>query len=148
MTRDQIGSDSPPAGMGDDRHTDLVLGAATDWTMPPQRLDHTTWRDRVVVSGPRRARGRVRRLAIPLAGRVAGAVALAFTAVWLDGSRRSAVTGASPSPTGTSAATSRPTASDGKAILNGALPDPASVLVAAGEDYPAADPPAGPPRPD
>src|SRR3954447_10667627 len=148
MTRDQIGSDSPPAGMDDDRLADLVRAAATDWTMPPQRLDHTTWRDRVVVSGPRRARGRVPRLAIPLAGAVAVTVALAFTAVWLDGSRRSAVTGASPSPTGTSAATSRPTASDGKAIVNGALPDPASVLVAAGEDYRVADLSAGRLGPD
>lgn len=148
MTRDQIGSDSPPAGMDDDRLADLVRAAATDWTMPPQRLDHTTWRDRVVVSRPRRARGRVPRLAIPLAGAVAVTVALAFTAVWLDGSRRSAVTGASPSPTGTSAATSRPTASDGKAIVNGALPDPASVLVAAGEDYRVADLSAGRLGPD
>src|SRR3954471_13416582 len=148
MTRDQIGSDSPPAGMDDDRLADLVRAAATDWTMPPQRLDHTTWRDRVVVSGPRRARGRVPLLAIPLAGAVAVTVALAFTAVWLDGSRRSAVTGASPSPTGTSAATSRPTASDGKAIVNGALPDPASVLVAAGEDYRVADLSAGRLGPD
>src|SRR3954452_19125647 len=148
MTRDQIGSDSPPAGMDDDGLADLVRAAATDWTMPPQRLDHTTWRDRVVVSGPRRARGRVPRLAIALAGAVAVTVALAFTAVWLDGSRRSAVTGASPSPTGTSAATSRPTASDGKAIVNGALPDPASVLVAAGEDYRVAELSAGRLGPD
>src|SRR3954468_18704050 len=148
MTRDQIGSDSPPAAMNDDRLADLVRAAATDWTMPPQRLDHTTWRDRVVVSRPRRARGRVPRLAIPLAGAVAVTVALAFTAVWLDGSRRSAVTGASPSPTGASAATSRPTASDGKAIVNGALPDPASVLVAAGENYRVADLSAGRLGPD
>src|SRR3954447_21231438 len=147
MTRDQIGSDRPSDGMGDDRLAELVRGTAADWTMPPQRLDRTTWRDLVTLP---RARGgrRLPRLAIPLVGAVAVTIALAFTAVWLDGTRPSAIIGASPSPTGTPAGTARPTATDPKVIVNGGLPDPASVLVAAGEDYRVAELSAGTLGPD
>ena len=51
MTRDQIGSDQPPATTDDDRLAGLVRATAADWTLPPQRLDQTTWRDRVADDG-------------------------------------------------------------------------------------------------
>src|SRR4051812_33907765 len=147
MTRDQTRSDRPSDRMDDEQLAELVRGTAADWTMPPQRLDRTTWRDLVTLP---RARGgrRLPRLAIPLVAAVAVTVALAFTAVWLDGTRPSAIIGSSPSPTGTPAGTARPTATDPKVIVNGGLPDPASVLVAAGEDYRVAELSAGRLGPD
>src|SRR3954447_10734588 len=139
MTRDQIRSDRPPAAMDDDALAELVRATAADWTLPPQRLDRPTWHDLVAVPRSGRARGRLPRIAIPLVGAVAVTVALAFSAVWLDGTRPSAIVGASPSPTRPSTATARPAALDPKVIVNGAMPDPANVLVAAAEDYRVAD---------
>lgn len=134
MTRDETGSDQARPRSDDDRLAELVRVTAGDWTMPPQRLDRATWRDRVAGSGARRQRRRLPRLAIPLVAAVAVAIALAFTAVWLDGTRPSAITGSSPGPTG-GTGTAQPTASDPKVVVNGALPEPANVLVAAGADY-------------
>ena len=139
MTRDQIGSDQPPASPDDDRLAGLVRAAAADWTLPPQRLDQSTWRDRVAAPGSRRAGGRRFRIAAPALAAVAITVAVAFAAVWLDGPRPAAITGASPSPTGAARPSDHPTASPPKVIVNGAMPDPASVLVRAGEDYRIAD---------
>src|SRR3954470_22889588 len=107
MTRDQIGSDRPPAAMDDDRLAELVRATAADWTLPPQRLDRPTWHDLVAVPRGGRARGRLPRIAIPLVGAVGVTVAVAFRPVWLDGTRPSAIIGASPSPTRPSTATAR-----------------------------------------
>src|SRR6478735_7921482 len=139
MTRDQTGSNQPPATTDDDRLAGLVRAVATDWTLPPQRLDQATWRDRVAPTAPPRWRGRRPRLAAPALAAVAITIAVAFAAVWLDGPRPAAISGASPSPTGTSSPSEQPTASPPKVIVNGALPDPASVLVRAGNDYRVAD---------
>ncbi len=139
MTRDQIGSDQPPATADDDRLAGLVRAAAADWTLPPQRLDQPTWRDRIATTAPRRQGGRRPRFATPVLGAVAITIAVAFAAVWLDGSRPAAITGASPSPTGASSPSDQPTASPPNVIVNGPLPDPASVLVLAGNDYRVAD---------
>src|SRR3954462_13016865 len=93
MTRDGFGSDRQPAAMDDDRLPGLVRATAADWALPPQRLDRTTWHDLVAVPRAGRARGRLPRIAIPLVGAVAVTVALAFSAVWLDGTRPSAIGG-------------------------------------------------------
>jgi len=135
MTRDQTGSNQPPATTDDERLAGLVRAVATDWTLPPQRLDQATWRDRVAPAAPRRWRSRRPRLAAPALGAVVITVAVAFAAVWLDGPRPAAISGASPSPTGSSSPSDRPTAAPPKVIVNGPLPDPASVLVRAGNDY-------------
>src|SRR4249920_2696264 len=121
MTRDQNGSDQPPSTTDDDRLAGLVRAAAADWTLPPQRLDQTTWRDRVTATAPRRRGGRRPRLAAPFLAAVA--ITVAFGAVWLEGPRPAAITGASPSPKGASSPTVQPTASPPKVIVNGALPD-------------------------
>jgi len=42
MTRDQAGSNQPPATTDDERLAGLVRAVATDWTLPPQRLDQAT----------------------------------------------------------------------------------------------------------
>src|SRR4249919_1138932 len=135
MTRDQNGSDQPPSTTDDERLSGLVRAAAADWTLPPQRLDQTTWRDRVAPTATRRHGSRRPRLAAPALAAGAITIAVAFAAVWLDGPRPAAITGASPSPKGASSPSDQPTASPPKVVVNGLPPDPASVLVRAGADY-------------
>lgn len=124
----------------DDRLAALVRATAEDWTLPPQRLDAQTWRNRVATTGAGR-RGWLARFGVPVSAAVVITLVAAFGAVWLSAPRPGPIAGASPSPSGTSATpTSGPTASSApKVVVNGALPDPATVLVRAGEGYRLAD---------
>jgi len=140
MTRDPIGSNLTPDDAGDERLAGLVRATAEEWTLPPQRLDQATWRDRVGASGAPRRRGWLPRLAGPLSAAVVVTVVVAFAAVWLNAPRSGPIAGASASPSAASSPSPKPTRSTvPNAIVTGALPDPASVLVSAGEDYRIAD---------
>lgn len=81
----------------------LVRDVASGWTMPPQRIDARTWRDRVHEreTAPAGRRWR-RRLAAPAGLAVAATVLLAIGATWLNDSSRVPTTGsdASRAPTG------------------------------------------------
>jgi hypothetical protein len=148
MTRD---TDRPTSGASDDEPiARLVRVVADDWRMPPQRLDQPTWRDRVGEPRERRSRGWLPRLAGPAFAAVLATVLVAFVAVWLTAPRptpgsvvsspsapRSAPSrSADPSaPT-----TAQPTGPVLRAlVLNGALPEPARVMVKAGDTYRVAD---------
>jgi hypothetical protein len=138
MTRDPDRHNSAPAVPDDERLAQLVRTTTEGWTMPPQRLDQPTWRDRVDSPvGGRHRRSWLSRLAAPLTTAVVGTVVVAFVAVWLTTPRTGPIAGASPSAgAGTPGASAAP--SDGllpSLLVNGALPDPSSVLVEAGPAY-------------
>jgi hypothetical protein len=154
MTRDGDRPANGPAGsatLDDEPIARLVRAVADDWRMPPQRLDQPTWRDRVGERSGRRSRGWFARLAGPAGAAVVATVVVAFVAVWLTSPRSTPGIVASPPspsvtavPSGSAAptvrATQRPSASGLPALLlNGALPEPARVMVNAGDTYRVAD---------
>jgi hypothetical protein len=137
----------------------LVHDVADDWRLPPQRLNAPTWRDRV---DPGRRRGGL--LGHGWLARLSGAGALAIgltvglslVAVWITmPNGRPGLAGTSPTASGSQAATgsqaapSRAATPEGtapsapsplpKLTLNGALPDPTSVLVRSGPGFAIAD---------
>jgi len=119
MTND-LGTREPRGGgpdtPGDPEVGDLVRGVVAGWTMPPGRLEATTWRERI---GPRGLTARqrsgwagrwLRRLGIAASAAVLAALGLALIAVWL-GSIRPASVGIVPShpPTATPGGSASPT---------------------------------------
>jgi hypothetical protein len=127
----------------------LVRDVVDDWSLPPQRLDALTWRDRVGRrqragngrSGSRWTRG-LRGLA---AVAVVATVSLVFGAVWLTAPRgdNGAVT-SSPSPGASStpapSGSAPPTASPmPKLLRNGDLPTPSRIMTLTGRGYRIAD---------
>jgi len=134
-------------GPDDEQLGALVRTVAEDWRLPPQRLDQPTWRDRVAVR-PGRRRGWFTRLARPAVAAVVGTLVVAFVAVWLTAPRTDrAIVGASPSTSAappsahaTAPAASPRTATPLPALVHeGAIPDPAKVLVQANNDFQVAD---------
>jgi hypothetical protein len=147
MTRDADQPTRTPAPPDDEALAALVRAVADDWHLPPQRLDQPTWRDRVGDRGARRPRGWFARLAGPAVTAIVATVVVAFVAVWLTAPRTTpgiagtsptarATTGASP----TASSSPRPTPT-GLPVLqvNGAVPDPARVLVHTDRSYRVAD---------
>jgi hypothetical protein len=142
MTRD---TDRPTgtAATDDEPIAALVRAVADDWRMPPQRLDQPTWRDRIGERRGRRPRSWFARLAGPAAAAIVATVVVAFVAVWLTAPRTTpGIAGGSPTPKATSGASPsassspRPTSSGLPVLeLNGALPDPARVMVHIGTSY-------------
>ena len=119
----------------DDALATLVRATAEGWTMPPQRLDAATWRDRVAAT-PRRRRGWLPRLVAPVSAAVAITAVVAFAAVWLSTPRSGSIAGASPRASAAATTPTRPSASiPPKVVVNGPLPDPATVLVQGGGTY-------------
>ena len=144
MTRETDHPASSPAAPDDDTLATLVRAVVDDWRLPPQRLDQPTWRDRVGDRHGRRQRGWIARLAGPAAAAIVGTVVVAFVAVWLTAPRTSpGIVAASPGATGSApnrTSSPRPTASGLPGVLlYGALPDPARVMVLAGDTYRVAD---------
>ena len=147
MTRDTDQPTHSPAPPDDEPLGVLVRAVADDWRMPPQRLDQPTWRDRVGERRGRRARGWFARLAGPAGAAVMATVVVAFVAVWLTAPRTTpGIAAASPTARATSGASPsassspRPTPSGLPVLeLNGALPDPAHVMVRSGMAYYVAD---------
>ena len=135
----------------------LVHDVADGWSMPPQRLDALTWRDRV--GRGRRSSGGggsgirwTRRLFGAATLAVVATVSLSFAAVWLTGPRSdqgasgpsasaSAAPGAPSASPGTSPTVSVPPAGTPLPQLarNGPLPDPSSVMVRTGGGFRVAD---------
>jgi len=141
MTRETDRPAGSPPTVDDDQLAALVRTTVDDWRLPPQRLDQPTWRDRVGGGGTGRRRGWFARLAGPAGAAVLATVIVAFVAVWLTAPRSSSPIGkASPTASGTDSPSQpsslRPTASGLPVLqLNGALPDPAHVLVNTGASY-------------
>jgi hypothetical protein len=136
MTRDPDRSNPTPAP-DDERLAQLVRSAAEAWAMPPQRLDQPTWRDRVGVRAGRQRRSLLGRAAAPLTAAIAVTIVAAFAAVWLSTPRNGPIAGASPSVRPSAPGTT-PEPSTGllpSLLVNGALPDPSSVLIEAGPAY-------------
>ncbi len=147
MTRETDRPTSTPAGPEDETLATLVRAVVDDWHLPPQRLDQPTWRDRIGDRRRGRRRGWFARLAGPAAAAIVGTVVVAFVAVWLTAPRPApGIAGASPTARGTTGASPtassspRPTSSGLPVLqLNGALPDPARVMVHTGSSYRIAD---------
>ncbi len=150
MTRDTDRPANGPTGpsIGDDEPiARLVRTVADDWRMPPQRLEQPTWRDQVGERRGRRSRGWFARLAGPAGAAIVATVLVAFAAIWLTAPRPTPGNiVSSPSPFGTAPTSSAapsalvPSASGLPVLLlNGALPEPARVMVSAGDTYRAAD---------
>jgi hypothetical protein len=127
----------------------LVRDVADDWTLPPQRLDALTWRERVD-RGHRMGRGGglrwSPRLRIATAAVVTIAmVSLSVAAVWQmasRGDRETAASSPSPggSPTPTPSADATPEASPMPELLrNGDLPTPSRIMTLSGRGYRIAD---------
>ena len=123
----------------------LVRDVAGEWSLPPQRLDVLTWRERVG-RGHRSSNGGpglrwTRRLFGAAAVAVVAAISLLFAAVWLPAQRGDRATvGSSPSPGGSS--TPGPTGSAApaasplpKLVRNGDLPTPSRIMVQTGQGY-------------
>lgn len=139
MTPDPDLTKRPATEPDDDALAALVRATAADWTLPPQRLDAATWRERVATNRAGR-RGWLPRLAAPLSTAIVITVVAAFAAVWLSSPRSGPIAGASPNPTGAPTTSAGPSASTPpKVVLNGPLPDPATVLVQGGGAYRLAD---------
>jgi hypothetical protein len=122
-----------------------IRNVVDDWSLPPQRLDAQTWRDRV----DRRRRagdgglgGRGRRLILGAAAvLIVATVSLSFAAGWLKVPRTdqgsvlpSPSAGASsiPAPSGSALPIASPMP---KLSLNGDLPTPSRVMVRTGQGY-------------
>jgi len=130
---------------------DAALAAAVretvaDWSMPPQRLDARTWRERVGAGsgGSRGGRGLTwsRRLAGAATLAIVATVSLSYLAVWLTApGRGQTATTPSTAPVASEAGSSaRPSASGPaaspstpgglpKLVINGDLPTPSKLLV-------------------
>jgi hypothetical protein len=132
MTRD---SRQPLGGQtfDDEDIGQLVRDVAAGWTMPSQRLDAPSWRDRVRSPGARRiasVRGWFGRLGQAAAAAVALTVIGALVAVVITrppvnpGKSPAASPGSSPRPSTGAQASPLP-----KLIVPGALPNPAVVIV-------------------
>ena len=131
----------------------LVRDVADEWSLPPQRLDALTWRDRVSrsrrlgggggASGWRWPRGLRGATAVAVA--VVTTVSLSLAAVWLTAQRGDQGTlGSSPSPVGSSSPVPSgdavPAASPmPKLFRNGDLPTPSRLMVRTGQGYHFAD---------
>jgi hypothetical protein len=127
----------------------LVRDVADDWTLPPQRLDALTWRDRVD-RGHRGGRGGGLRWSPRLRIATAAAVTIAMVslsaaAVWQLASRSDRETAASsPSPAGSptpapSAGATAEASPMPKLLRNGDLPTPSRLMTLAGQGYRIAD---------
>jgi hypothetical protein len=152
MTRDpsRPSPDQEPAI--DDAELGALVRAATDeWRMPPQRLDQTTWRDRVGAGRGGGGRGPVVRVAIPFLTAVAATVVVAFVAVWLT-TPRSNVGKVPPSaPAATSPSSGRPSTAPSRSaavptgsplptlFMPGTPPTPSKLLVVGGPAAAVAD---------
>ena len=122
----------------------LVRDVAAGWSLPPQRLDTLTWRDRVG-RGYRSGRGGsarwTRRLFGGAAVAVVAAISLLFAAVWLPSQRADRGTiGSSPSPRESSSpmpsGNAAPAASPlPQLVRNGDLPTPSRIMVQTGQGY-------------
>lgn len=130
----------------------LVRAVADEWTLPPQRLDQPTWRDRVGPSTRAHRRGPIARISVPFTTAIAATIIVAFVAVWLTAPSNqgigkagpsTAATGSAPAPAsastraGSPAPTGAPSQEPGlpQLVLNGSPPSPARVLVNAGAAY-------------
>jgi len=137
-------SQAPRAPIDDTVIAGLVRDLADEWRMPPQRLDESTWRDRVGRGSRGRAGGpggRIpwpRRLLGATAVAVIATVSLSFVAVWLTAPRGNqgtigASASASPShaaPSAGPAASPLPASSPlPKLVQNGPMPAPSTVLI-------------------
>ena len=131
-----------PTGPDDEQLSALVRATADDWRLPPQRLDQPSWRDRVGGRSTRRRRGWLARLVTPATTAIVGTVIAAFVAVWLT-APRTAIVGKPPPASGappSATSPTRPTASTLPALFrDGALPDPAQLVVRSGGAYQIAD---------
>jgi hypothetical protein len=130
----------------DDAALAVLVREVTDgWSLPPQRLDILTWRERVgrghgSGNGESRARW-TRRLFGAAAVAVVAAISLLFAVVWLPAQRADRGTvGSSPSP----GASSNPVPSGSAApaasplpqlVRNGAMPNPSRIVVQTGQGY-------------
>ena len=126
----------------------LVRGVADEWSLPPQRLDALTWRDRVspgyrAANGSTGGRGTLRLLGAAAVAVVA-TVSLSFAAVWLGQRGETGTRGATPSARASSSpapsANAAPVASPlPKLFRVGDLPDPSRLLVQTSRGYHIAD---------
>lgn len=129
MTRDP----RRPIDIDDDTIAQLVRDVAAGWTLPPQRLDAPSWRDRVRSRRTRRieaARGWFGRVGQAATAAVALTVVGALVAVLLTrppiNSGASQVPSVGSSPRATTGAQASPLP---KLIVPGAVPNPAVVIV-------------------
>jgi hypothetical protein len=123
----------------------LVRDVAGEWSMPPQRLDVHTWRERVGHGHGSANSGSgarwTRRLFGAAAVAVVAAISLLFAVVWLPAQRGDRGTvGSSPSPAGSSnpvpSGSAAPAASPmPKLVRNGDLPTPSRVMVQTGQGF-------------
>lgn len=128
----------------------LVRDIADEWSLPPQRLDALTWRDRVSpgrgaggASGWRLPRGLRGATAVAVA--VVTTISLSLAALWLTaqrsehgtlGSSPSPGTSSSPVPAASAVAAASPMP---KLFRNGDLPTPSRLLVQTSRGYHIAD---------
>jgi hypothetical protein len=123
----------PEAPIPDEALAARVRAAVDGWTMPPQRLDQSTWRDRV--GG--RPSGRGRGWGVRLGGAGVAAVVVTMTAalaaVWLTtrpsppgvaGAPSGSPGGSAFAPSASASATALPTLA-----VNGSLPEPSRLVV-------------------
>jgi hypothetical protein len=120
-------------GFDDDAIAQLVRDAAADWTMPAVRLDAPSWRERVRGPRARRAaatRGWFGRIGQAASAAVALTVVGALVAVVISrppsgpGKTSAPSSGSTPGATQPALASPLP-----KLVLNGAPPDPSSIIV-------------------
>jgi hypothetical protein len=127
----------------------LVRDVADEWSMPPQRLDQLTWRERVERKNRWGRAGFGLRWTRPLLGAAAVAivatVSLSLAALWLTAPRGDhATVGSSPSPGASStpvpSGPAAPAASPmPKLALSGDLPTPSRIMVQTGQGWHIAD---------
>jgi hypothetical protein len=129
----------------------LVREVTDDWQMPPQRLDATTWRDRVGERRGGNGRGPVVRVAVPFLTAIAATVVVAFAAVWLT--TRTPNVGKVPPPVSSATTTASgvpstaPSRTAGapagtalpKLFMPGSRPTPSRLLVVGGPTAAVAD---------
>ena len=126
----------------------LVRNVAEEWSLPPQRLDALTWRDRVGDgrhAGTSGSGGRWTRLVFGAAAvAIVATVSLSFAAGWLKAPRSDeGVAGTSPSPATSPhrvPSAAPPAASPlPKLLSNGELPTPSRIIVQTGQGWHLAD---------
>ena len=136
------------APLDDAALADLVREVAEEWSLPPQRLDVLTWRDRVgrrhrVGDGGSGVRW-TRRLLGAAAVAVVATVSLSLAAAWLTTRGDHGTVGSSASPGGIStpvpSGSAAPAASPmPKLVRNGDLPTPSRIMVQTGQGFHIAD---------